>query len=184
MEKRDLIDALLKKEHDQPSADQDKEHDQTSTSKSQEKKNSDHKHKDHLGFTKVCVIKLNLKKSKSYHIILKTNVSSLFLSIQDIVWNLRNMAGHGNRGLYLPENMLVKCEEKHAVVVILNAWIKTVHLWDIIRKKIVCSLIHRKRHVAPVEYFDYMFLEMLSKSRNSMIMKTWLRISMMVFIPV
>lgn len=125
MEKRDLIDALLKKEHDQPSADQDKEHDQTSTSKSQEKKNLDHKHKDHLGFTKVCVTKLNLKKSKSYHIILKRNVSSLFLLIQDIVWNLRNMAGHGNRGLYLPENMLVECEEKHAVAVILNASIKT-----------------------------------------------------------
>ena len=85
LEKRDLLDALLKKEHDQPSADQDKEHDQTSTSKSQEKKNLDHKHKDHLGFTEVCVIRLNLKKSKSYHIILKTNVSSLFLSIQDIV---------------------------------------------------------------------------------------------------
>ena len=35
------------------------------------------------------------------------------------------MAGHGNRGLYLPENMLVECEEKHAVAAILNASIKT-----------------------------------------------------------
>ena len=35
----------LKKEHDQPSADQEKEHNQPSTSKSHEKKTSDHKHK-------------------------------------------------------------------------------------------------------------------------------------------
>ena len=44
-EKRDLIDAILEKEHDQPSVDQEKERDQPSTSKSQEKKLSDHKHK-------------------------------------------------------------------------------------------------------------------------------------------
>ena len=39
MEKKDIIDAILIKERDQPSADQEKEHDQPSKSKSQEEKN-------------------------------------------------------------------------------------------------------------------------------------------------
>ena len=43
--KRDLIDTILKEEHDQPSADQEKEYNEPSTSKNQEKNTSNHKHK-------------------------------------------------------------------------------------------------------------------------------------------
>ena len=77
--------------------------------------------KDHLDYTKVCCFKLNLKKFKSYHTILTANVSTLFRLIQDIVLGLRKMAGHGTLGLHLPESILVECEEKHAVAVVLNA---------------------------------------------------------------
>lgn len=38
--------------------------------------------KDHLSYTKMCGIKLTLKKSKSYHFILTANVSTLSLSNQ------------------------------------------------------------------------------------------------------
>ena len=140
--------------------------------------------KGHLDYTKVCGFKLNLKKLKSYHTILTTNVSTLFRLIQYIVLGLRKMAGHGTLGLHLPESILVECEEKHAVVVVLNAWNEIIHLVDIIRKKTVCNLIHQTRHVASVENLDFMFLVMLSKSGNSTTMKIWLRFSIMVSITV
>ena len=140
--------------------------------------------KDHLSYIKVCGIKSNLKKSKSYHTILMANVSTLFFSMYDIVWSIRKMARHGNLGLHLPESILVECEEKHAVVVVLNAWMKIVHSGDIIRKKTVFSLIHQIRHVASADNLEFMFLVMLSISGNSTTIKTWLQFSMMVSISV
>ena len=140
--------------------------------------------KDHLGYTKVCSIKLNLKKFKSYHVILTAIVSTLFILIQDIVWSLRKMAGHGNLG--------TTCTRNHFGGMQRKSWcsdsFKCVNQDSSFRRyyqKENCAQFNPSDKTCSAwGKFAFTFLTMLSKSENSTSMKTWLRFSVIVSIPV